>query len=102
MSRENVEVIQLANAALHRGDLSAIEACFAPDVEWRDLMHAPDAEPIVHGLDAVKRIWTAWLDSFPDLRADVEEYLDVGDWVVCVARWRGSGTVSGESVAGER
>jgi SnoaL-like domain len=46
----------------------------------------------------VRQIWSHWFDAFGELRADVEEYVDAGRWVVCVTRWQASGTASGASV----
>src|SRR5215210_1187776 len=97
MSQENVEVVRLAFAAFERGDVAAVEALYAPDVEWSDVQHAPDVERVVHGWDAVKRIWAGWVESFGDFRAEIEEYIDAGDWVICLTHWRGSGTASGAS-----
>jgi ketosteroid isomerase-like protein len=91
MSQANVEVIRRANAAFNAGDLEALEETCSPEIEWRDLQHAPDAPEVVHGIEAVRRIWSDWLDSFPDLRADVSEYVDAGDTVICVVHWHGSG-----------
>ena len=95
MSEENVEVVRRSNAAFMRGDLDALEKTYHADVRWRDLQHAPDAPSEVRGIEALKRIWTDWLDAFPDLRADISEYIDRGDNVICVVHWHGRGQGSG-------
>jgi ketosteroid isomerase-like protein len=98
MSSENVALVQRASAAWNAGDLQALEEAYSPEIEWRDLQHAPDAPEIVRGIEAVKRIWVDWLDAFPDLRADVSEYIDVDDAVVCLTHWHGSGKESGARI----
>jgi uncharacterized protein len=98
MSQENVEILRRVNAAANEGDLAAVAASYAPDVEWRDLQHAPDTPAVVHGIEAVKRIWSAWLDAFPDLQIDILEYINLGDTVVCPTHWHGSGDGSGAPV----
>ena len=98
MSQENVEIVRAANAALLRGDLEAVESTFSPDVEWRDLLHAPDAPEVVHGITAVKQIWADWFEVLGDIRANVEEWVDAGDWVICVTLWTVGGTGSGVAV----
>jgi ketosteroid isomerase-like protein len=98
MSQENIEILRRANEGFHRGDFNAVEKAYHPDVIWRDLQHAPDAPPEVHGIDAVKRIWKDWIEAFPDLRADVLEYVEVGDSIVCAVHWHGSGKGSGAHI----
>jgi hypothetical protein len=100
MSQENVEILRRAIAAWHDRDQTAFEAAYSPEIEWRDLQHAPDAPAVVHGIEAVKRIWFDWLDAFPDLRADILEYIDLGDTVVCPTHWHGRGGGSGALVDG--
>ena len=98
MSHENVALLQRAGAAWNAGDLQGLEETYSPDIEWRDLQRAPDAPQMVQGIEAVRRIWVDWLDAFPDLRADVSEYIDIGDAVVCVTHWHGSGKESGAQI----
>ncbi len=98
MSRENVELTRRSNAALNRGDREAAFAAFHPDVEWCDLQHAPDAPERLHGLAAVQAYTELWYDAFEDFTAEVEEYIDAGDFVVTVTRWRGTGKESGLAI----
>ncbi|MDQ3102365.1 MAG: nuclear transport factor 2 family protein [Actinomycetota bacterium] len=98
MSEENVEIIRRSNAAFNRGDVPATLEPYSREIEWRDLQHPPDSPELVRGIEAVERILSGWLDAFPDLRADVSEFIDAGDIVVCVINWRGSGKGSGTPV----
>src|SRR5256885_43630 len=60
MSAENVETVRRAVAALNAGDHDGALADFHPDVEWRDLMHAPDIPERVRGAAAVRAILEQW------------------------------------------
>jgi ketosteroid isomerase-like protein len=98
MSRENVEKIRRANAALNAGDDEGVLADFHPDVEWRDLMHAPDVPERVRGVAAVRAILDQWHEAFDEFTAEIDEYLDVGESVVCVTHWRAKGKESGVAI----
>jgi ketosteroid isomerase-like protein len=98
MSQENVEIVCRANAAFNSGDLNAALADYDPDVEWRDLLHAPDSQESVRGIAAVRAIIEQWFAAFDTFTADIEEYIDAGDMVVCVTRWRAEGKSSGAAV----
>jgi ketosteroid isomerase-like protein len=95
MSRENVEVVRRMNAAFNRRDRDAISAYYHPDVEMRDLQHAPDAPERLVGLDAIRAYWAQWDDAFDDFTAEIEEYLDAGTYVLMATHWRGKGKDSG-------
>ena len=95
MSKENVEVVQQMNAAFNRRDRDALLAYYHPDVELRDLQHAPDAPELLVGIDAIRGYWTQWDDAFDDFTAELEECLDLGDCVVTATHWRGRGKDSG-------
>jgi ketosteroid isomerase-like protein len=98
MSTKNVEIVRRANAAFNRRDRDAAFADFHPDVEWRDLQHAADAPECVHGRSALLAIWDGWEEVFDDFTAEVEEYIDAGESVVTVTRWRATGKGSGLAI----
>jgi ketosteroid isomerase-like protein len=97
VSRENVELLRLANRLINAGDVGGAIELFHPDVEWRDLQHAPDTPEVVHGRAAIGALWTAWTEAFDDLRAEIAAYTDADPWVVCDTRWYGRG--KGSSLA---
>jgi ketosteroid isomerase-like protein len=91
MSAKNVEIMRRSNAAFNRRDRDAAFADFHPDVEWRDLQHGPDTPECIHGRSAVGALWDRWEEVFDDFTAEVEEYIDAGESVVTVTRWRVTG-----------
>ena len=96
MSQENVEIVRLGVEALNARDLERhYVEFFDPAVEWRTAAEDPDAATH-RGLQAYKRYLEQWLDSFDQLHADVEEYIDVGDdCVLTWIRYTGRGRESG-------
>jgi hypothetical protein len=56
MSRENVEILQRANALLNTGDWHAILKLDHQDIELRDLQHAPDMPEVLRGADAMNLV----------------------------------------------
>src|SRR5688500_6034548 len=98
MSQENVEIVRRSNEAFNNGDLNAALADYDPDVEWRDLLHAPDSQESVRGIAAVRAITEQWFSAFETFTADIEEYIDAGEEVVCVTHWRAEGKSSGLAV----
>jgi ketosteroid isomerase-like protein len=98
MSQENVEKIKRAIASLNVGDDDGVLADFHPNVEWRDLMHAPDVPERVRGVAAVRTIMDQWNEAFDEFTAEIDEYIDAGDRVVCVTHWRAKGKGSGVAI----
>jgi ketosteroid isomerase-like protein len=98
MSRENVETVRQANAALNRGDVDTALGVYAPGAELHDLQSAPDEQLSVNGVEAIRKVWVAWTTAFDDFSADVDEYIDAGDVVIASVRWRGEGKASGLAI----
>ena len=95
---DNIEIAKRANAAFNSGDVDAFMEFIAPDAEMTDLANAPDQRRATKGRDAIREAWILWSDAFDELRAEVEEYTAVGDFVICHSHWVGQGKGSGISV----
>ncbi|HXF00574.1 MAG TPA: nuclear transport factor 2 family protein [Solirubrobacterales bacterium] len=98
MSQENVEATRRGNAALNRGDFEGLGELFAADAVLEDRQNAPDQPVQVEGVEAIKANLTLWADAFDELHADIEEYIETPNGVVCAAHWKGQGKASGISI----
>ena len=98
MSQENVEMVRVANAAFNRGELDSAFEFYAPDAEFRDLLNGPDQPSVVRGAAAAREVLALWFAAFAELRAEIDEYVDTGDAVVCAVHWIGHGKGSGISI----
>jgi ketosteroid isomerase-like protein len=87
VSEENVEVIRRANAAFNSVDNEAMLALFDPEIEFVDHLPLPDIAEAGRGTDEMSAAIAAWREGFVGFQADVEEYVDLGDFVVAVTRW---------------
>ena len=88
MSAEAVEVIRRANAAFNAGDNEAMLSLLHPEMEFVDHMPLPDVGQTASGKDEMEALVAAWRQGFVGFQADIQEYLDVGEFVVCDTSWR--------------
>src|SRR6476620_2519394 len=88
MSQENVDVVKAAFEAYNRGDLDAWLADADPDIEWHVLPQATDPGPH-RGRQVVLERAKLWRQTLGGLRAEVLEYIDVGEYVIAPVRMRG-------------
>jgi ketosteroid isomerase-like protein len=95
MSQENVEVIRTAYEAFDRGDLEAVSRLHARTIEWQTSVEDPDAATH-RGRVAVRRYIEGYMETFPGLRADLEECVEVpNDRVLATVRYTGRARASG-------
>ena len=100
MSQQNVTLIRNLYAAFAQGDIPAVLAAMSPDIVWNEAENYPYAdgnpyrgpEAILAGVFA--RIGSEW-DGFA---AVPEEYIDGGDTIVVLGRYRGTYRASGRSM----
>jgi ketosteroid isomerase-like protein len=87
VSQKNVEIVRRWNAAFNRGDYEAFAQFLHPEVEFVDHMPLPDATASGHGADELRAVLEQWREGFAGFQAEVEEYIDLGSYVVCLTRW---------------
>ena len=100
MSRQDVALIRNLYEAFAKGDVPAVLAAMSPDIVWNEAENYPyaDGNPY-RGPDAIlagvfARIGSEW-DGFA---AVPEEYIDGGDTIVVLGRYRGTYRASGRSM----
>jgi len=97
MSKENVDLIRAIYDCMAAGDVPGIIAAMSPDIVWNEAENFPYAdgnpyrgpEAILGGVFA--RLGSEW-DGFA---AVPEEFLDAGDTVVVLGRYRGTFKATG-------
>jgi ketosteroid isomerase-like protein len=99
MSQQNVEVIRRIWEEWNRGDLNAVFALYAPDVEFDVTRYPewPDAD-IARGREPVRRFFTEFLATWESYEGTLETLLDAGDdrvFAIIRQRFRGRGSGAG-------
>jgi len=91
----NVQTAMSSYAAFARGDLPGVLATFHPNVEW----HAAEGLPwggVHHGREAVaKEVFGALVAAFDDFSLTQERFIDGGDFVVALGRYRATAKQTG-------
>ena len=100
MSERNVRLTVAAIDAFNRADLDSYLELLDPAVSFKPYeVWAGDGDPL-GGHAAVRAWWEAAFGALPDLRAEVDEIRDLGDWTL-VRGWI-SGQVEASGLPIER
>jgi ketosteroid isomerase-like protein len=81
MSQENVEIVRKSLEALNP-DLDAAAGFWDPEIDWRAIEGAPDDVGVFTGHAAMRDYYEQWFETFPELRAEIEDIVDAGEQVV--------------------
>jgi len=96
VSRENLEIVEVALRAYARGGLDAASEHWTDDIDHRAIEGAIDDRGPIHGREAMRAYVQDWLDTFDDVKTEVVELIDAGgDDVVAVLRVSGRAKQSG-------
>jgi ketosteroid isomerase-like protein len=94
MSKENVETVGQAIAAINARDIDAYLACCTENVELLTPLAPLGAEYV--GADGIRRFFTDIDDVGPDFRIEVQSVRAVGDYsAIAVIRTSATGRASG-------
>ena len=97
MSQENVEAVRRAWDAFNRGDVDALFANMADDVEFEEDPVFPEAG-ICRGRDEIRAYIASFQEGVADLRFEIEELRDLGDQVIALLHETARGKSSGVDV----
>jgi ketosteroid isomerase-like protein len=82
-----VEIARAGVEAFNRGDFDAALANAHDEVVWHVYLSADGT--VAHGRDEVRRVWEETEDIFRGFQVEVDEYVEEGDYVIAVGRFRG-------------
>jgi ketosteroid isomerase-like protein len=88
MSQDNIAIARRCMDALNRRDIDAWLADIHGDIEWHGVPDEPDPGPF-RGHDGIRQMVARWTETFPDPRAEAEEFIHAGEYVVVPVRLRG-------------
>ena len=88
MTQDNVAISRRSVEAFNRGDIEAWLEDFDTAIEWYGVADEPDPGPF-RGHDEVLQMVARWTEAFPGFRAEVEDYIDAGEYVVVPMRLSG-------------
>ena len=94
MSRENVEVVRRLADAFNGGGLDAALPFFDPELVWHEDPSFPEAG-VYRGRDAWEAYARQFLAEFSEMRYELGETIDAGDYVVGNLGIHGRGSASG-------
>jgi ketosteroid isomerase-like protein len=85
-----IDLVRRSYVAFERGDIAGVLADMHPNIEWHQAQGLPHGG-LYHGVDEVKRnifdpLHGSWWEEFS---APPDEFLDAGDQVVVIGRYRG-------------
>jgi ketosteroid isomerase-like protein len=94
MSQENVDILRTAYEAFARGGPEAALPFLDPEIEWHDLPDQPESA-VHHGHEGFVRAMEVFTEPFTEYNVSVEEFRDLGNYVLALICIRGRGLGSG-------
>ena len=88
MSQENIQIDRAAAEAFNRRDFDAWMAHFDREIVWWAIADEPEPGPF-QGHQAVLDMASRWLELLPDIRIEIKEHIDAGEYVITIARMCG-------------
>jgi ketosteroid isomerase-like protein len=94
-----VDIVRRSYEAFARDDMDGVLADMHPDIEWHQAQGLPHGG-YYRGIDEVRRnifdpLDEEWWDEFD---ADPDEFLDAGEQVVVLGRYRGVAKATGKTL----
>src|SRR5581483_7683896 len=99
----NVEIVRRSYVAFAAGDLDAVMGDMHPAIAWHQAQGLPHGG-LYHGLAEVRRNVFEPLDAewWAEFSAEPDEFLDAGDRVVVLGRYRGVAKETGKPLGAPR
>jgi ketosteroid isomerase-like protein len=88
MSDATVAVVRRMNEAFNEGRYEDMLEMWHADADFTDHLPLPDVPASPRGREELRSVLREWNEGFKVFQGKVEEYVDLGDFVVAVTTWR--------------
>jgi ketosteroid isomerase-like protein len=95
MPSDDIAVVRDAVMSFNRHDWDAFAEFLHPRIQATDNQPPIGLAAEIDGRAQYLKACTGWVSEFDDARVEVDEYVDAGECVICVARYCGTGRSSG-------
>jgi len=90
MSQQDVRTVRSAYDAFNRKDIPGVLALYDPQIEWIEAGGGRSPAGTFRGSQSVaNEVFATVPQNFDDFRAEPEQFIDAGEHVVVVGRFRG-------------
>lgn len=90
MSQQDVETVRSGYDAFNRKDIPAVLALYDPQIEWTEGGGGRAPAGTFRGPQSIAtEVFATVPQNFDDFRAEAEQFIDAGEHVVVVGRFRG-------------
>ena len=90
MSQQDVETVRSGYDAFNRKDIPAVLALYDPQIEWIEAGGGRAPSGTFRGPQSVaNEVFATVPQNFDDFHAEPEQFIDAGEHVVVVGRFRG-------------
>ena len=96
MSQKNVEIAKRFSALFGRGEVGAALELVAEDVVVTSLAGPLARSQVFYGREAALAHLTPHAEIPDGSRLEVDDWIDAGEWVIHVTRWKGRAEISEE------
>jgi len=100
MAQENVALVKGIYQAFGTGDVPAVLGAMSPDIVWNEAENFPlaDRNPYVGPQAILEGVFARLGSDWEGFAVDPQDYLDAGDSVVVLGRYRGTCRATGKPV----
>jgi uncharacterized protein len=101
MSSRNVDLLRPIYEEWGRGNWKPFFDIYDPQMEWGWSSEFLGLGGVFHDMRTPNPRLSAWLSGWEEWRAEAEEYVEMGDYIVVLATYHGRGRGSGVEISQE-
>ncbi len=98
VSSAPADVVRRQYLASAHGDLEALRATLADDVEWTEMAGFPLGRHLPHPHGVTARSWSDWAQEWDDFIVHDDTYVVDGENVVVLARYTATNKATGKDI----